>query len=470
MALLIFSPANDFDIINSNKFNSFVQRYFNVSEIFNNPNSCLDINQTENLKNLGNFGDLENKACLDGLGNLGNSDMESKHNFNLDLSLNVKPLIIFINIKQKHKDEQKQEYRQEHKHEHQHKHLHEHINNYTIQIEGMNAFNDTQFVNILKENNIKRLYYIGIGTNSMILNTVEHAFKSGYCNIVVSDCTSISNQENSENCNNQKQSIKKIRKMAEIMYSYEIMNKYGCGDTSIFYNVMGRDLFNEVKNEVEWTKMHHKGGEVPRLVACQADIIDGAIPIYRHPTDDLQNPTLMTPYVVMIQKKIEQMTGLKLNHVLIQFYRDGNDYISRHSDKTLDICRSSFIINYSLGSRRIMRLQSKTNRTTEYIKLINDSYLKMGLDTNREYFHMINKEQNVGERISLTFREIGTFMKGNMLYGQGVNGIQPISYNKDDKLKLLKIFGEENKDPAFDWDKNYGEGSNVIFLPDNNNY
>lgn len=41
-----------------------------------------------------------------------------------------------------------------------------------------------------------------------------------------------------------------------------------------------------------------------------------------------------------------------VNHVLIQYYRSGNDYISEHSDKTIDVVRDSKIVNVSLGAER----------------------------------------------------------------------------------------------------------------------
>jgi alkylated DNA repair dioxygenase AlkB len=49
--------------------------------------------------------------------------------------------------------------------------------------------------------------------------------------------------------------------------------------------------------------------------------------------------------------------------VLIQLYRTGADYISEHSDKTIDVVRGSFIVNLSLGARRTMTLRTKKDAT-----------------------------------------------------------------------------------------------------------
>jgi hypothetical protein len=48
-----------------------------------------------------------------------------------------------------------------------------------------------------------------------------------------------------------------------------------------------------------------------------------------------------------------------VNHALIQYYRGGQDYISEHSDKTIDVVRSSSIVNVSLGAQRTMMLRTK---------------------------------------------------------------------------------------------------------------
>ena len=65
----------------------------------------------------------------------------------------------------------------------------------------------------------------------------------------------------------------------------------GEGDFKIMYNVLPEEdaaqAFRAIKDEVQWQKMYHQSGEVPRLVACQGFIgPDGAIPVYRHPADE----------------------------------------------------------------------------------------------------------------------------------------------------------------------------------------
>ena len=136
------------------------------------------------------------------------------------------------------------------------------------------------------------------------------------------------------------------------------------GDTKVFYDVLPPPLeagiFNKLKDEVDWKRMSHLGGEVPRLVAVQGTTgPNGAHPVYRHPADESPPLLPFTPTVEELRKVVEKHLGHELNHVLIQFYRDGKDYISEHSDKTLDIAPGSYIANLSLGAERTMVFRTK---------------------------------------------------------------------------------------------------------------
>jgi hypothetical protein len=179
-----------------------------------------------------------------------------------------------------------------------------------------------------------------------------------------------------------------------------------------------------------------------------------------------------------------------VNHALIQLYRSGADYISEHSDKTIDVVRGSRIVNVSLGAQRVMTLRTKKDvaitsesgtRTTQRVPLPHNSMFVMGLETNRRWLHAINhdnrpmKEKSEAEtrfdgaRISLTFRSIGTYLSadGTRMYGQGATGktrenAKAVVRGTDEAEKLLAGFGKENHESEFDWIAVYGEGFDVL--------
>jgi hypothetical protein len=203
--------------------------------------------------------------------------------------------------------------------------------------------------------------------------------------------------------------------------------------------------------------------------------------------------------------------------VLIQLYRTGADYISEHSDKTIDVVRGSRIVNLSLGARRTMTLRTKKDatanstgnerggddgdaaaatgvqRTTQRVPLPNNSLFVMGLETNVRWMHSVHTDKRPentkdpaerGPRISLTFRHIGTFLTPlspspsiptgqeeaqvqQHIFGQGATGktraeARPVVHGGVEAERLLAAFGAENHQSEFDWEKAYGEGFDVL--------
>jgi len=115
-------------------------------------------------------------------------------------------------------------------------------------------------------------------------------------------------------------------------------DKIGTGDSCIIHDILTspfrEEAFDMVRDEVDWQVMHHRGGEVPRLVAVQGQVEnDGTVPLYRHPADESPPLLQFSPTVDSLRKTVERTVKQRLNHALIQLYRDGNDNISEHSDK-----------------------------------------------------------------------------------------------------------------------------------------
>lgn len=75
-----------------------------------------------------------------------------------------------------------------------------------------------------------------------------------------------------------------------------------------------------------------------------------------------------------------------------------------------------------------------------------------------------------GERISLTFRHIGTFIDPttNTIWGQGAVGktshkARPVIHGDPAETeRLIRSFGQENRATEFDWDAVYGGGFDVV--------
>ncbi|KAF2238131.1 hypothetical protein EV356DRAFT_338133 [Viridothelium virens] len=266
------------------------------------------------------------------------------------------------------------------------------------------------------------------------------------------------------------------------------------------------NIFQQLYDEVRWQKMFHQQGEVPRLVAVQGQIgEDGTEPIYRHPSDQALPTMRFSPAAQRIRERVQKVLKHPVNHVLIQLYRSGADYISEHSDKTLDIVRGSSIANASFGAQRTMRLRLKKSaltpeqlekyeqdpagsRQTQRTVMPHNSLFILGPKTNMRWLHGINTDKRPsssrsdaetaygGIRISLTFRHIGTFISPGAdgrqgIWGQGATNKSketakpPINNDPSESEKLVHAFGKENHESdQFDWKRVYGNGSDVLHL------
>ncbi|KAL4809898.1 hypothetical protein BDV18DRAFT_156274 [Aspergillus unguis] len=284
---------------------------------------------------------------------------------------------------------------------------------------------------------------------------------------------------------------RRVRKPKPNMNVYRPGDIIAEGDSRIVYDLdLPKDAFERIRDEVAWQKMYHMSGQVPRLVAVQGKKSpDGSIPIYRHPADESPPFEPFTSTVDQVRAVVERVLGHPLNHALIQLYRDGQDRISEHSDKTLDIVRGSFICNVSLGAQRVMVLRQKgseseegTGRLTQRVPMPHESLFVLGEKSNARWLHGIKPDKRQesersteeraygGQRISLTFRHIGTFLDpaGDTIWGQGAvsktqDKAHPVIHGESEETeRLIRAFGQENKSTDFDWDAIYGEGFDVV--------
>lgn len=259
----------------------------------------------------------------------------------------------------------------------------------------------------------------------------------------------------------------------------------GSGDSELHLNVFEDDsrIFDELK-KMNWYEMSHRGGIVPRLVSIQAKDDGRGVPVYRHPADKQPPTEPFHPTVLAVAQVAENISrGCTFNHCLVQRYRGGSDYISEHSDKTLDVLQNSPIVNVSFGATRVLTLRSKKKtslpRPAQKIVLPHNSIFFLGPKTNRELAHSISRDgrrdaeksrdelREGGHRISLTLRTVATFQRreDHVLIGQGAPhpprpSSEPGSQEYEANVEaMIKAFSAENRqDSSFDWDAEYGRG------------
>jgi alkylated DNA repair dioxygenase AlkB len=114
----------------------------------------------------------------------------------------------------------------------------------------------------------------------------------------------------------------------------------------------------------------------------------------------------LTNSLSIILDLINNKFNADFNGILVNKYKDGNDYISAHSDdeKTLD---SVTVVAISVGAIRTFRIRSKIDKKIHTdIKAAPFQIIHMYGDFQKEFTHEIPIEKKVTEtRYSLTFRK-----------------------------------------------------------------
>lgn len=173
-----------------------------------------------------------------------------------------------------------------------------------------------------------------------------------------------------------------------------------------FSKTRADDLFSQLRDETPWKQDHlmmfGKRIPQPRLSVAYSE----AHVRYRYSGLQLQS-LIWTPLLLELKKIIEDLSGHQFNHLLMNYYRDGNDSIGWHSDDEAELGLNPVVASLSFGEPRNFKLKHKTRRdlTTLQLPLGNGDILIMRGTTQACWEHSISKQsQQHGPRINLSFR------------------------------------------------------------------
>ena len=227
----------------------------------------------------------------------------------------------------------------------------------------------------------------------------------------------------------------------EVLYTSIISDTtvLGAGDISVHKNFItdeeAKILFHQIIKNVDfqqWYHMPNKKDDNPQPLKRIKRIMvnpapDGSLPYYRFTVKDQFGHGVIAPmpeFINNLCEKINSMLGVELNHVVILLYRDGNDSIGFHKDKTLDLDENAPIVSLSLGGTRTYCLRDNNLNPTihQEIDLEHATLLVLGPKTNENFYHAIKPQENltVMPRISITLRKAVTFKQSdNTIIGKG---------------------------------------------------
>jgi alkylated DNA repair dioxygenase AlkB len=115
-------------------------------------------------------------------------------------------------------------------------------------------------------------------------------------------------------------------------------------------------------------------------------------------------PNEWTDEILSWKTKVEKQTGYIFNSLLCNYYRDGKDSVSWHSDDEKGL--TGVIASLSFGDTRTFQIKNKATKKIESIELRGGDLIVMGERFQEKYLHQVPKRANKTERINLTFRNI----------------------------------------------------------------
>ncbi|MEG7358679.1 alpha-ketoglutarate-dependent dioxygenase AlkB [Pseudomonas citronellolis] len=163
--------------------------------------------------------------------------------------------------------------------------------------------------------------------------------------------------------------------------------------------------FAELVEHTPWEQpcvhLHGRDYPVPRLLAWYGD----AEASYRY-SGLVHRPLPWTPLLAEIRERVQAEVGQRLNGVLLNYYRDGQDSMGWHSDDEPELGRNPLVASLNLGGMRRFDLRRKGRAAIEHsLQLDSGSLLVMSGATQHYWQHQVAKTRRpVAPRLNLTFR------------------------------------------------------------------
>jgi alkylated DNA repair dioxygenase AlkB len=161
-------------------------------------------------------------------------------------------------------------------------------------------------------------------------------------------------------------------------------------------------LMNKVNFQSGVIKLFGKIYAIPRLEAFYAK----NELTYSYSGKQMKTETLFTE-LDELNNRVESISNLGFNAVLINLYRNGMDSNGWHADDEKELGEDPYIASISLGAERIFELKHNQTKKKIKLKLEHGSLLCMMQGSQKYWKHQLPKDKTINEpRINLTFRKI----------------------------------------------------------------
>ena len=165
-------------------------------------------------------------------------------------------------------------------------------------------------------------------------------------------------------------------------------------DPSVVFSIYGRNI------------------AVTRDKAILGEVVGSVSPLYRYGSPERAVVHSFTPTLAYIRDRIQQGTGVRCNHLVVNRYVNNSDQIGFHMDKDKDFTDDYSIVTVSFGATRAIQLRAcslKGGKASSSIDLPHGSVYRLNQATNKSYKHSIPRAKEAkGVRLGLTYRTIAT--------------------------------------------------------------
>lgn len=164
-------------------------------------------------------------------------------------------------------------------------------------------------------------------------------------------------------------------------------------------------LFATLLETIRWKqdaiRLYGKQVPLPRLSAWYGDTDKpytySGITLQAHP---------WTAELLTIKNRIEAASGARFSSVLLNRYRNGQDYVGWHTDAEKELGPNPVIGSVNFGATRRFQFRRVDDHAVKHeVELRHGTFLLMEGTTQHFWQHQVPKTaQPIGERINLTFR------------------------------------------------------------------
>ena len=163
--------------------------------------------------------------------------------------------------------------------------------------------------------------------------------------------------------------------------------------------------FRNIQWKQDSIKMYGKSLQLPRLTSWYGD--QGRDYTYSGITS---KPNHWNDGLLYVKSEIEKRFGVQFNSVLLNWYRDGEDYLNWHSDDEKELGKNATIASANFGETRDFFVRRKDDKAQKLvIPLKHGTLLVMSGELQHFWEHAVPKRKKVsGSRFNLTFRNIGS--------------------------------------------------------------